>query len=73
MQTPLIVEGLVVLALAAVVASLGVALFGLVRDRGRGTRMVKALTFRIALSIGLFVLLMLGIAAGIIVPHGVTP
>jgi hypothetical protein len=72
-MTPLIVKGLIVVALLAVVVSLGVALLGLVRDRGRSMRMVKALTFRIALSIGLFVLLMLGIFSGVIVPHGVTP
>ncbi|HEX8987296.1 MAG TPA: twin transmembrane helix small protein [Rhodocyclaceae bacterium] len=73
MQTPLFVKWLIVAALAGVLASLGVALFGLVRDKGRSTRMVKALTFRVALSIGLFILLMLGIAVGVIVPHGVGP
>lgn len=67
------VKSLVVAALLAVLASLGVALFGLVRDKGRSTRMVKALTFRIVLSIGLFILLMVGIFSGVIVPHGVTP
>ena len=72
-MTPSIVKAAVVLALVFVVASLGMALFGLVHDRGRSTRMVKALTFRIALSIGLFVLLMVGIFSGVIVPHGVTP
>jgi hypothetical protein len=73
MGTSLVIKSLVVAALLAVVASLGVALFGLVRDKGRSTRMVKALTFRIALSIALFVLLMIGIFSGVIVPHGVTP
>jgi low temperature requirement protein LtrA len=72
-MTPLIVKAAVVFALAFVVGSLGVALFGLVHDKGRSTRMVKALTFRIVLSIGLFVLLMLGIVSGVIVPHGVVP
>lgn len=65
------VKSMVVAALVAVFASLGVALFGLVRDRGRSTRMVKALTFRIALSIVLFIALMVGIFSGVIVPHGV--
>ncbi|HEX8963676.1 MAG TPA: twin transmembrane helix small protein [Rhodocyclaceae bacterium] len=73
MQTPELVKWFIVVALAAVVGSLGVALFGLVRDKGRSTRMVKALTFRIVLSIGLFLLLMLGIVSGVIVPHGVAP
>jgi hypothetical protein len=71
MGTSLMVKSMVVAALVAVLASLGVALFGLVRDRGRSTRMVKALTFRIALSIVLFIALMVGIFSGVIVPHGV--
>jgi prepilin signal peptidase PulO-like enzyme (type II secretory pathway) len=73
MQTSLFIKWLIVAVLVAVLASLGMALIGLVRDKGRSTRMVKALTFRIALSIGLFVLLMLGIYSGVIVPHGVAP
>jgi MFS superfamily sulfate permease-like transporter len=72
MQTPLVIQGVIVAALAAIIVSLGIALFGLVRDKGKSTRMVKALTFRIALSITLFLLLMIGIFAGVIVPHGVS-
>ena len=71
MQTPPFLNWLIVAALAAVMASLGVALFGLVRDKGRSTRMVKALTFRIVISIVLFIALMVGILSGVIVPHGV--
>ncbi len=71
MQTPLLVKWLIVAALVSVVASLGVALFGLVRDKGKSLRMVRALTFRIVLSLALFILLMLGIVFGVIVPHGV--
>ncbi|MDD5248345.1 MAG: twin transmembrane helix small protein [Rhodocyclaceae bacterium] len=73
MQTPAVVKLLIVIALLAVVASLGVALLRLVRDRGESTRMVKALTFRIVLSIVLFLVLMFGVFAGVIVPHGVIP
>ncbi|MDK9715787.1 MAG: twin transmembrane helix small protein [Sulfuritalea sp.] len=73
MQTPLLVKAIIVLALLAIVASLGVALWRLVRDRGDSERTVKALTFRIGLSIALFVLLVLGMLAGVVVPHGVVP
>jgi hypothetical protein len=73
MGTPLLVKWLVVCALLAVLASLGLGMFRLVRDKGRSTRMVKALTLRVVLSIGLFVLLMMGVFTGVIVPHGVTP
>lgn len=73
MHTPWLVKLLIVAVLVAVVASLGVALFQLVRDRGRSTRMVKALTVRIGLSIVLFALLVAGMLSGIVVPHGVVP
>ena len=61
---------LVVLLLLVIVGSLGSALFYLLRDRTRSPRTVKALTFRIGLSIGLFILLLLGYAAGWLQPHG---
>lgn len=70
-MTPFFVKLLIVVALLAIVASLGIALARLVRDRGDSTRMVKALTFRIALSIALFALLMLGVFTGFITPHGI--
>ncbi|MBI4985718.1 MAG: twin transmembrane helix small protein [Rhodocyclales bacterium] len=73
MQTYWLVKLVIVLVLLAVVASLGVALVQLVRDRGRSTRMVTALTVRIGLSILLFALLVAGMFAGIVVPHGVVP
>jgi hypothetical protein len=44
----------------------------LFRDQGRGTRTAKALTWRIGLSITLFVLLMAGFYFGIIPPHGLS-
>ena len=64
---------LVVLLLLVIVGSLGSALFYLLRDRSRSPRTVKALTFRIGLSIGLFILLLLGYAAGVLQPHGLRP
>jgi uncharacterized membrane protein YiaA len=57
---------LVILFLAVIVGSLFSALYYLVRDKGRGERMVKALTVRITLSVVLFVLLMLGYYFGLI-------
>lgn len=62
---------LVIAALLAIIASLGSGLFFLVRERERSERLVRALTVRIALSIGLFVLLLLAWAAGLVRPHGV--
>ncbi|HEY7743278.1 MAG TPA: twin transmembrane helix small protein [Burkholderiales bacterium] len=56
----------VILFLLFIVGSLFSALYYLVHDKGRGERMVKALTVRITLSVALFVLLMLGYYFGFI-------
>ena len=61
---------LVLCLLAAIVVSLGSALFHLTNDKGDSKRMVRALTVRIGLSIALFVLLMVGWYMGFITPHG---
>ena len=61
---------LVVLLLAAVVSSLFSGLFFLMRDRGNSTRAVRSLTWRIGISLALFVLLLVGAAAGWIDPRG---
>jgi spore maturation protein SpmA len=50
---------LIYLFLALILASLLSGLVFLVRDRGQGQRLVKALTWRIALSLALFLILML--------------
>jgi hypothetical protein len=50
----------VILVLVLIIASLFSALFYLVKDKGQGSRTVKALTLRISLSIGLFILLLIG-------------
>jgi len=71
MQTSPLVKALIVAALLAVVISLAVALVRLVRGQGSGV--VKALTWRIGLSLLLFALLMVGMLAGVVVPHGVIP
>ena len=56
----------VILFLVFIVGSLGSALYFLVTDRGRSDRMAKALTLRVALSVVLFALLMLGFYFGFI-------
>ena len=56
----------VILFLVFIVGSLFSALYFLVRDKGQGTRTVKALTIRVTLSVILFALLMLGIYTGLI-------
>jgi hypothetical protein len=56
--------------LIAMVFSLGVALFPLLRGGDSGRRVVAALTWRVGLACTLFLLLLLGLATGIIEPHG---
>jgi len=56
--------------LVAIVAALFSALVFLYRDRGSGTRMVKALAIRVALSIALVVFLVVSYWMGWIAPTG---
>jgi hypothetical protein len=63
----------IVIALCAILLSLGSGLFFMIRDKGRSDRTLKALTLRIALSISLFLILMIAYATGLISPHGVQP
>ncbi|HNN07585.1 MAG TPA: twin transmembrane helix small protein [Azospira sp.] len=57
---------LVVFVLLAIVGSLFSGLWFLYKDRGEGTRTVRALTLRIGLSISLFVLLLLSYRFGLV-------
>ncbi len=63
----------VVFILIAIVGSLGSAMLFLVRDKGQGDRTLKALTWRIGLSVALFALLFVFWGLGWIEPHGVSP
>ncbi len=62
---------LIVLALLAIVASLGKALFSMSSGPEHSARMVQALTWRIGLSVALFVTLLLGYHFGLIAPNTV--
>jgi DUF2909 family protein len=59
---------IVIVVLIAILASLGSALVAMLR--GRSGLTLQALTVRVALSIGLFVFLMIAYATGLISPHG---
>ena len=64
-------QTLIVIIFLGILISLGSAGVFLIRDKGRSTRTAKALSIRIGISIGLFLLLFLLQAAGLITPHGV--
>lgn len=61
---------IVVLGLVAVVAALFSALYFLYHDRGHGTRMVRMLGVRVALSASLIAFLVLAYYMGWIAPTG---
>ena len=65
--TRIIVIGLLV----AIVGSLANALFHLATGKGDSRKMLRSLTLRVGLSVGLFVMLMLAWRMGLISPHGV--
>lgn len=62
---------LIVAFLALILYNLGAGLYYMLVDRGGSKRTVNALTRRIALSVALIVLVIAGIASGVIQPHGV--
>ena len=49
------------------------ALYHLMKGDAQDARVVKSLTWRVGLSIGLFLLLMLGFYTGVLTGHGVVP
>ena len=61
---------LIVAVLVAIVWSLGSALFQLSRGKGDSHKMLRALTWRISLSVGLFLILLVAWRMGLIRPHG---
>jgi succinate dehydrogenase/fumarate reductase cytochrome b subunit len=66
MLTKLIIVAFLILILY----NLGAGLYFMMTDKGQTNRTVRALTWRIGLSVLLIVLVMLGIWSGVIKPHG---
>jgi hypothetical protein len=64
-----VVKVLVVVLLGLIVTSLGKALFHMSSSPEDSAKMVQALTFRIGLSVALFVVLFIAWYAGILTPH----
>jgi cytochrome bd-type quinol oxidase subunit 2 len=65
-----VIRLLILGVLVAIVASLGSALFHLSRKTGDPRKMARSLTLRVALSVALFILLMIAWHLGLIAPHG---
>ncbi len=64
---------IIILVLAAILASLFSGMYFMLKDRGRSTRNVKALSVRIGLSLLLFALLIVAYLTGIIKPNDIHP
>ncbi|RZT03990.1 Protein of unknown function [Duganella sp. CF402] len=61
----------VAIAFVLILGSLGAAFFFLMRDKGRSNNTVRALAVRVALSITLFLLILLAYRMGYIHPTGI--
>jgi predicted small integral membrane protein len=68
----MIIKSLVIIAFILIIISLGFALFHLLNRKNDETseKTVKALTFRITLSILLFIFVFIAVATGMFKPHG---
>jgi len=65
----MLIKLLIILCLIGIVFSLGSGLFFMVREERDSKRMVRALTVRVALSVTLFLLLLLAWFLGLIQPN----
>jgi len=63
-------KAIIILVLLVIFFSLASGLVFLIQNKGDGKSMLVALTWRIGLSIGLFLFLMISFFFGTITPHG---
>jgi len=61
----------ILILLFVVLISLGTALVAMAKG-DKSDKMLKSLTWRIGLSVAIFILLLIGQAMGIITPHGLS-
>jgi len=66
----MIVKIFFIIMIIAIFAALMSAAFFLTKDSGRTDRVVRSLTWRIGLSVALFILLFVAYGFGLIKPHG---
>jgi cytochrome bd-type quinol oxidase subunit 2 len=73
MTAGLLFKLVIFILLIAIFISLTGGLFFLAKDKGKSKRTMYSLTIRVALSVSLFILLLIGYMTGLIVPHGLMP
>jgi len=69
----MLIKIIIIILLLLVIASLAAGMFSLIKDGNKSNRTVKFLTIRVALSVSLFVLLIVSFFMGWIQPHGLLP
>ena len=69
----MLVKLIVLAMLAAILIALGSAVFAMLGANRGDQRMARALTWRVGLSVTLFLLLLASFATGLIKPHGAVP
>jgi putative copper export protein len=62
---------IIVAFLVLIIYNLGAGLYYMLVDRDDSKRTLNALTRRVALSVALILLLILGVVTGVIEPHGI--
>ena len=66
-------KAFILLVLLVILGSLGSGLYYMIKDKGQSDRVVKSLTWRIGLSVTLFLVLFILFATGVIEPHSAFP
>ncbi|WP_058533092.1 twin transmembrane helix small protein [Legionella saoudiensis] len=67
----MITKIIIIFTMIIIAGSLASGLVFLLKDSGNTKRTVKALTIRIAISLSLFIFLMIAFKLGLIKPHGI--
>lgn len=65
----MLIKAFILVMLVAILIALGSAVFAMLGPKRGRDRMARALTWRIGLSVVLFLLLLAGFASGILQPH----
>tara|TARA_Y100001960_G_scaffold66066_1_gene69512 strand:+ start:624 stop:857 length:234 start_codon:yes stop_codon:yes gene_type:complete len=66
----MLAKTVILILLLAMVLSLGAAMYSMMRDKGRGTGTVKALTYRVGIWAFLLLLIVAGLYTGWLKPGG---
>ncbi|CAM4455666.1 MAG: hypothetical protein LEGION0403_FIIPPAGN_01285 [Legionella sp.] len=67
----MITKIIIIFTMIIIAGSLASGLVFLLRDSGNTKRTVKALTIRVAISLSLFIFLIIAFKLGLIKPHGI--